>query len=88
MARVKGVMPAEGVNPIDPPDLLQYVWDWFLDLNRQRRCSDMGTPQPLNPTDIRSYFALRREQPARWEVDLIMQLDAVAMAGEEAANDS
>lgn len=57
------------------PELLEYLWKWFLRLSK-RRGSGFG-PAPLSHTGIKDFFTLIKIEPTPWEIEQIEQLDDV-----------
>jgi hypothetical protein len=64
-----------------PPDLA-YLWAWFLRLNATRQ-RGMGGVSAISETEIRSFFLNRQITPQPWEIELIAQLDAIALQADE-----
>lgn len=78
VARVKGAMPEEGVNPVEFPARLDYLWSWYLSLHAQRQ-RFMGEPQPVSEADIGWFFSNRGIALQGWEPDAIRQIDNLVM---------
>ncbi len=76
-----GAMPAEGINPVDPPDYLWDLWQHFLCLNANRP-PGMG-PGPILESEIRAYCLNRDLRFERWELDALRALDAIALRSNE-----
>jgi len=70
-------MPAEGINPVDFPNLLADEWGWFLSLNSSRQVG--MAPSPISEIEIESFFRNRRLRPEIWQLDTIRALDRVAL---------
>lgn len=78
--RRTGVMPAEGINPVElPPECVQ-LWAWFLQLNQERAVSDMGGPRPLTSANLLAWMQLEGVRLEGWEILAIRRLDQVALA--------
>ena len=76
--RQTGKKPKELEELIELPDSCQQVWSWFLELNSSRSGNGFG-PNPLNYSEILSYFTLLGTYPEQWELGLIKRFDLVAM---------
>lgn len=72
-----GRMPAEGINPVDFPNLLADEWGWFLSLNSSRQAG--MAVNSISEVEMESYFRNRRITPQAWQLDLIRALDNVAL---------
>jgi len=70
---------AELAGPERPPEL-NYLWNWYRQLSRERDYAGMGDPLPLKSRDIAAWAGLRRRRLDGWEIDLIEILDAVELA--------
>lgn len=77
--RMTGRVPAEAINPFEPPDVLYDLWHWFLDLNSARGAG-MSGPLPITYLDLHAYSQLHGIRFADWEMQAIKQLDAVALS--------
>lgn len=64
---------------VDLPDSMQYVWSWFIDLHNARTSNGFGL-NPITYADIKSYFDLYAIEPQEWQVQLIKQLDNIALS--------
>lgn len=69
--------PAALDGPEIPPELT-YLWRTFQHLEAGRQGTGFG-PLPLSPLQIQSHFALYRETPEVWELDLIRRLDGLSL---------
>lgn len=58
-------------SPPTIPLLFDHVWQWFLDLNKQRQADN-----PISYSDIKAYFDLTQSCPSRWDLSLIQMLDS------------
>jgi hypothetical protein len=75
--RMTGNMPQEGINPVEFPDLLYDLWNWFLKLSTGRG-GGMG-PTPIDEQNIGWFFHNRRITPQCWQLDAIRMLDSIAL---------
>lgn len=75
--RMTGRMPEEGINPVDFPEALAHLWQWFLQLNSARQ-SGMSA-SPITYPDMRAFFSLYGIAPQGWELDAIRLLDGIAL---------
>ena len=71
-----GRMPPEGINPVEPPDILYDVWQWFLSLH-QARPSGLAM-SPISEEAIGWFFRNRHITPEGWQIEIIRALDSVA----------
>lgn len=78
VARIKGVMPEEGINPVDPPDVLYDLWGHFLRMSAARPPG--MAPSPILESEIAAYCTNRRIRFQMWELDVIRALDQIALA--------
>jgi hypothetical protein len=58
------------------PESIDYLWDWFRELDRARTHS-MNGPDPLTYQAIDAWARLTGREPAPHEVDALLSLDAV-----------
>ncbi len=77
---MKGVMPEEGINPEESPDVLYDLWAQFLELNASRR-GGLNGPEPISHVDLHAFCSLHRVRFEGWELAAIRRLDAVALEG-------
>lgn len=63
---------------IELPPTMRFVWYWFIDLHNSRTSSGFAS-NPIQYSEIKSYFDLKDIVPMEWEVQLIKQLDLVAL---------
>lgn len=68
------MMPAELEEMLTLPEGCTHVWRWFIDLHNARSGNGFGA-NPINYTEIKSYFDLLSIAPCEWEIDLIRKLD-------------
>lgn len=80
-----GIKPKELDDLIELPASCLQVWNAFCDLNAARGSNGFGV-NPLNYTEIKSYFDLLGIQPDEAEIKLIKQFDNAAL--EQFAKDS
>lgn len=57
---------------------MQYIWKYFLDLNRKRTGNGFG-PNPITYSEILAYFSVYRIEYDDLEIALIDVLDGIAM---------
>lgn len=57
---------------------MEYIWKYFLDLNRKRQGNGYG-PNPIPYSEILAYFSVYRIDYDELELSLIDILDTVAM---------
>lgn len=60
---------------------MDYLWTWFLELNRARGSNGMG-PSAITFLDIQAWCGLRRLRLAAWELDVMLALDEAWMASQ------
>ena len=60
------------------PEASYYVWNWFVKLNSKRGSNGFGM-NPLTYTEMYSFFKLQGIFPEQWELDLLEELDSVAL---------
>ena len=72
-----GRMPEEGINPVEFPDVLYDLWNWFLDLHASRGAG-MG-PSPITQLDLFAYSQLHQVRFEQWQLSAIRQLDGIAL---------
>ena len=78
VAKMKGVMPEEGINPEEFSGVLYELWTRFLEMNAKRR-SGLNGPDPITHLDLQAYCWLHRMRFEGWELATIHQLDALAL---------
>jgi len=57
---------------------MQYIWKYFLDLNRKRLNNGYGA-LPITYTEILAYFSLYKIEYDEMEVEILNILDSIAM---------
>jgi hypothetical protein len=70
---------ASAAKALDGPELpepLEYLWVWFLELDRTRTAGLNG-PDPLTYPIIESWARLMHRHPTPSDVDLLLQMDLV-----------
>lgn len=77
--RQTGVKPKELEEIVELPESCYQVWRWFIDLHNTRGSNGFGV-NPINYTEIKSYFDLLWITPEEWEVNLIKRFDHEALA--------
>lgn len=80
--RMTGRMPPEGVNPVEFPQAVSHLWQWFMQLSNARQ-PGMGV-SPITYPDLHAFFSLYGITPDGWELDAIRVLDGIAL---ESMND-
>lgn len=63
---------------LELPNSMRYIWKYFIDLHNKRTSNGFGM-NPLVYSDIYSYFKLIKVQPEEYELELITQLDRIAL---------
>lgn len=76
--KMTGKAQSELLNPPELPQGAYYVWSWFLKLNSARSSNGFGL-NPLNYTEIKSFFDLEGVYPTDWELDILKALDGLAL---------
>lgn len=61
------------------PELVQYLFEWFLELSAQRSSNGFGA-NPLTFAECAAWATLTGREPSPWEVALLMRLDAVQLS--------
>lgn len=76
-----GRMPAEGLNPVDEPDVLRDLWRHFKHLNAARTYG-FSAANPISELEIWAYCRNRNVRLQQWEVNALRRLDAIALTKE------
>jgi hypothetical protein len=71
-------MPQELADAPDIPVGCEYLWQWFLRLNKLRPPA-MDGAVAIPETEIRAYFQNREIVPTPWELSVIERLDNAAL---------
>jgi len=58
------------------PEVLVYLWDWFLQLDNARGGSGFGI-NPISYSEIQAWAQLLGIRPEPWEVEALKRVDAV-----------
>jgi hypothetical protein len=58
------------------PEALEYLWDWFMELDRTRTTGFNG-PDPITYPIIESWARLMDRHPSPTDVELLLQMDLV-----------
>lgn len=66
----------EALRGPEMPEALEYLWDWFLELDRTRTAG-MNGPDPLTYPVIESWARLTQRAPTPADVSLLLDMDAV-----------
>lgn len=69
-----GVVPKEYQNPPELPKELEYLWEWFCELNEGRGSNGFAI-SPLSYTEILNWCHLSHSKMDPWEIKLIKKLD-------------
>ncbi|MDI6742662.1 MAG: hypothetical protein QMD11_07970 [Smithella sp.] len=75
-----GKMP-EQLKPVDIPDFVNYLWQWFLELSRGRGYAEYG-PMPLSYSEIKAWAQLTKTELQSWELNVIKKIDLIYLAKE------
>lgn len=62
----------------DAPAELEYLWAWFLRLDATRHVG-MGAASGISEQEFGWFFRNRRIEPMPWEIEILVELDRVAM---------
>jgi len=73
--KMKGVMPEEGINPVEFPEALGHVWGLFLSLSKKRKQDSMSGFMPIEYQEMLAYFFLMKYEATPLEVEIIDALD-------------
>lgn len=74
---MSAAIPIEEWGLPEMPETLYYLWDWFLKLNATRQYG--MSANMISFQEIHAFCNLYQIEMASWEVDLITQLDRVAL---------
>lgn len=74
---ISAAIPREEWGLPDMPETLYYLWDWFLKLNATRQYG--MSANTISYQEIQAFCNLYQIEMATWEVDVINQLDRVAL---------
>lgn len=58
------------------PEVLAYLWDWFLQLDNARGGNGFGL-NPISYSEIQAWAQLTRIKPEPWEIEAIKRVDSV-----------
>lgn len=72
--RQTGKMPAQLIPPVDMPEFLNYLWQWFCSLSGGRGYTENG-PMPLSFSEIQAWAHLTKTDLSAWEVSALKQID-------------
>lgn len=61
---------------IEMPDCVDYLWEWFLELNMSRSSNGFGA-NPISYLEIQAWNELKIKHISPWEVKTIKAMDAV-----------
>ena len=68
-------MPSQ-LEPVDMPECLLYLWQWFCELSGGRGYTENG-PAPLAYSEIQAWSQLIKSEPTAWEVEALKKIDRV-----------
>jgi hypothetical protein len=74
----QGKVVEELLNEPELDDMFYEVWGWFLRLHNKRSSNGFGV-NPLQYSEIESFFRLQSYMPQAWEIEIINILDGVAL---------
>lgn len=75
-ARPGGASAAKALVAPPFPEAMDYLWEWFLELDRTRTSGFTG-PDPLTYPIIESWARLMDRAPSPADVELLLQMDLV-----------
>ncbi|MBC3920355.1 hypothetical protein H8L32_23025 [Undibacterium sp. CY18W] len=75
------------VNPPQLPFELEYLWRWFLELHNSRSNNGMG-PSVITYQDLLAWSHMTGNQPRKFELDAIRQLDRIYFEAMDKENDT
>lgn len=76
-AAARGVQSATKALASPPfPEAMEYLWDWFMELDRTRTAGFNG-PDPLTYPTIESWARLMDRSPSPADVEMLLQMDLV-----------
>lgn len=58
----------------DIPESLEYIWNWWCEVQTARQSSGFG-PLPLSFTEMYAWSVLTQRQLQPWEVEAIRDID-------------
>ena len=64
------------VTVVEFPELLDYLWRWFVDLNNERGSNGFGL-NPLDSTKLKDWCWRTGNSPTKWEMEVIVKLGRV-----------
>lgn len=79
VAKTKGVMPEEGINPMEPAEAGMHVWSWFCSLMASRQNGMDGGPQRLTNQEVLAFFTIEGIVPEGWETKALRLLDMASL---------
>lgn len=66
----------EQLKPVECPDCILYLWEWFCGLSGARQMSEFG-PGSLSYQEIMAWTNLTGKEIESWEVNALKMIDAV-----------
>lgn len=76
-----GITPPELIAPTFPARL-EYVWRWFLSLHNKRGSNGFCIGA-IGWEETHAFFQMRRERPSLFDLELLEELDLVALEDRE-----
>lgn len=76
--RQTGITPKELENLLECPEMMVFVWQYFLDLHNTRSSTGFGV-NPITYQEIKAYSSIMGIQLDEWEVRVIKRLDHIAL---------
>ena len=67
----------EGWEPIELPDCVFYIWEWFQEVVDGRNYAGMGQPLPISWAEIKAWSELTGTEPTTWEIQALKMIDRV-----------
>jgi hypothetical protein len=72
--RQTGKVPPQ-LEPIgDIPEVIYYLWVWFMELSNRRDYGEAGA-KPITWTDMQAWANLTKSDPSVWEIKVIEAID-------------
>lgn len=72
-----------GLQPVDCPEEVKYLWGYFLNLNRRRTASGFGLG-PIGHADVEAWMRLRGFELMPFEMDAILAIEYAWIAFQQA----
>ena len=68
----------KGLECLEIPEPLEYLWRWFKDLNSSRSLTAYG-PTPINIVEIKAWKDLKKLYVRPWEISALKAMDTVLL---------